>query len=202
MKKNTFAFTLVELIVVITILAILGTIAFISLQGYSQNAKNAKVAQDLNTLASIIEIALTEGQITEFNTLITGDRSSINWVSTSNIVTLYKEDNSTETWTLDGVSVKYFVGNFNFPALRQNGADFKDSDDNDYVAAIAYSWSTAYYQLAWQQKEKWWTYHAVIKWNYIPTSSTSISLISARGSQTAISDKTNLWIQADNTNLY
>ena len=70
MHLKTSAFTLVELIVVITILAILGTIGFISLQGYSQTARNAKVSQELNTLASIVEIALTEGQVDSFATLI------------------------------------------------------------------------------------------------------------------------------------
>ena len=118
-----------------------------------QDAKNAKVSQDLNTLASAIEIALTNGTLSSINTLITGDRMAINGVSPTSWITLYDDNNIASTGALDGSEVQYSIGSINFQSLRQNGDDFKDADGHDYIAAIAHSGSTAYYQLAGQQRE-------------------------------------------------
>ena len=49
-QTSSYAFTLVELIVVITILAILGTIGFLSINGYSQNARNSTRISDLKLI--------------------------------------------------------------------------------------------------------------------------------------------------------
>ena len=56
MKRETGAFTLVELIVVITILAILGTIAFISLQWYSRDARDSVRISDVSNLTSSLDL--------------------------------------------------------------------------------------------------------------------------------------------------
>jgi len=202
MKKYSPAFTLVELIVVITILAILGSIAFISLQGYSQTAKNSKIAQDIKTLSSAIEIGITSGKIWVLSWLVTGDVSTLNWVAPTSIVTMYNDKNEAITWVLDNTSVEYLIGQVNFQTLRQNGDDFKDTDGNNYIIATALSGSTAYYQLAWQQRANSWEYIAIIKWNYSPRIWDTAWLISARWSQTPIANGANLGTQAKNTNFY
>ena len=178
MKKLQKGFTLVELIVVITILAILGTIAFISLQGYSQDAKNAKVSSDLATLAKSIDIATTDGTLV-ISDLVTGDTSAENGVLTSATITVYNAQNVASTGTI--ATSNYSVGNVDFAALRQNGDDFLDPETNPYVAAIAYSGGTAYYQLAGQKKETSGTYTALLKGNYIAQDSDVDGLISANG---------------------
>jgi len=60
MKKQTKAFTLVELIVVIVILAILWTIAFISFQGYSRNSRDWVRIADINSAKKSLEIFITK----------------------------------------------------------------------------------------------------------------------------------------------
>lgn len=55
--RNSYAFTLVELIVVITILVILGTIAFISLSGYSGSARDSSRVSDITNLSKSLDIA-------------------------------------------------------------------------------------------------------------------------------------------------
>jgi len=60
MKKQTKAFTLVELIVVIVILAILWTIAFISFQGYSRNSRDSVRIADINSTKKSLEIFITK----------------------------------------------------------------------------------------------------------------------------------------------
>lgn len=202
MKKKILAFTLVELIVTITILSILWTLAFVSLQGYSQDAKNAKVAQDISTLWSAVEIALINDVIQDLDTLVIGDRSPINWIDSSSLVTLYNDNNEASTWALDNISVKYKIGTINFPALRQNWDDFKDRDNNDYIISLAYSGSTVYYQISWQQRENSWVYLALLKGTYVPQLWDTPSLISASWSQIAITHNSTLWTDVDNTNLY
>jgi len=54
--KNSFWFTLVELIVVITIIAILWTIAFISLQWYSKNARDSVRIADVQSLVKSLSL--------------------------------------------------------------------------------------------------------------------------------------------------
>ncbi|OIP52967.1 hypothetical protein AUK10_03100 [Candidatus Gracilibacteria bacterium CG2_30_37_12] len=56
-KRNTYGFTLVELIVVITILVILGTIAFMSLSGFSGSARDSSRVSDLANLSKSLEVA-------------------------------------------------------------------------------------------------------------------------------------------------
>jgi len=60
MKKQTKAFTLVELIVVIVILAILWAIAFISFQGYSRNSRDWVRIADINSAKKSLEIFITK----------------------------------------------------------------------------------------------------------------------------------------------
>lgn len=202
MKKHTSGFTLVELIVVITILAILGTIAFISLQWYAQRAKNSKIAQDVNTLASAVEIGITSGKIGNLWAVVTWDLSPLNWVSTASQITIYDDNNIPSTGMLDNTFIQYSIGKINFATLRQNGDDFKDSNGNDYIIATALTWSTAYYQLAGQQIANSGEYLATIKWNYYPQAWDTLSLISASGSQTPVVNNQNMWTQLQNTNFY
>jgi hypothetical protein len=103
---------------------------------------------------------------------------------------------------LDGTSIEYLIWKINFQALRQNGDDFKDADGNDYIIATALTGSTVYYQLAGQQRANSGEYLAIIKGNYNPQSWDTLSLISARWSQDAITHRANMWIAEDNTNLY
>lgn len=195
MKKLQKGFTLVELIVVITILAILGTIAFISLQGYSQDAKNAKVSSDLSTLSSAIEIALTDGTLSGLSTLVETASTdgaiftTANDVAATETVTLFNDTNSTSSAeVLDDSAVKYSVGAVDFAALRQNGDDFKDNAGKNYIAAIAYSGSTAYYQLAGQKKETSGTFTAVIKGNYVAQTGDTDGLISSAATDAGVSN--------------
>jgi prepilin-type N-terminal cleavage/methylation domain-containing protein len=58
-NKNSYAFTLVELIVVITILAVLSTIAFISFQGYTVNARDSVRLADMNNISKGFNIKIT-----------------------------------------------------------------------------------------------------------------------------------------------
>jgi len=63
---TTWAFTLVELIVVITILAILWTIAFISLQWYSAQARDSKRLSDISNIKKSVELfSLNTGKYPE-----------------------------------------------------------------------------------------------------------------------------------------
>ena len=178
-------FTLVELIVVITILAILGTIAFISLQGYSQEAKNSKVINDVRSLGTAIETSLTSGTI-NMSELTAGGL-------TANAVTGTFGWSGTDWATIDATNYK--VGTINFVGLRQNGADFKDNEGNDYIAGTAISGSTnAFYQVAGQTLNADGTYAAVVKGNYIQIDTTNVTgLISNSGS----SD----WITSTDTSM-
>lgn len=164
MRNTNKGFTLVELIVVITILAILGTIAFISLQGYSQDAKNSKVSSDLRSLTTSIETGITKG---DFTLLSINDNSAS---STNEVLDTATITYRSSTWAnLTGAlsTVTYEVGNVDFTALRQNGDDFKDPEDKDYLIGTASTGSTAYYQLVGQTKNSAGTYNAVVKGNYI-----------------------------------
>lgn len=181
MKKIQKGFTLVELIVVITILAILGTIAFISLGGYAQDAKNAKVWTDLTNLAKAIDIAVIDGSIILPNITTWGNEAD-NGVDTSATITVYDSNNNASTGTL--LTSNYKVWTVNFTALRQNGDDFLDPENNSYVAAVTSSGGEAYYQLAGQRIEGSGTYTAILKWNYIAQAGDSIGLISAKNTTT------------------
>ena len=155
MRNTKNAFTLVELIVVITILAVLGTIAFVSLQGYSRDAKNSKVTADIRTLVSAIETALTDSTVTMDGVVNNDtDRNSINGVSGA--------FGSGKTLAN---TVNYKVGTVNFVNIKQNGDDFRDSSaaKNPYVAAAAFSGSSAYYQVAGQTEEASGSKTAIIK---------------------------------------
>lgn len=56
MKKNKYAFTLVELIVVLTIIAILWTIAFITMQWYSASSRDSVRISDMSKISSSLEL--------------------------------------------------------------------------------------------------------------------------------------------------
>jgi prepilin-type N-terminal cleavage/methylation domain-containing protein len=169
MKNTNKAFTLVELIVVITILAILGTIAFVSLQGYSQEAKNSKIITDINTLISSIETKLTDGTLKSLN-------SAIETVTGSTDKTGNEEDNYASGSYASGVTLDvddaaangtYNIGKINFTNLKQNGTDFKDSEDNNYIIAIAIKDKNAFYQIAGQTMNADGGYTAVVKGTYM-----------------------------------
>lgn len=159
MRKVQKGFTLVELIVVITILAILATIAFISLQGYSQDAKNSKVASDLRTIASSIEASLTEGK-----TVNSVDDVLDNAVNTSASGAVGTFGSGAYT-IADGTN--YGLGGVNFVALKQNGDDFKDTDNRQYYYAYAASGADAYYQLAGEVTLASGADQVYVKGNYI-----------------------------------
>jgi len=156
------AFTLVELIVVITILAILGTIAFISLQGYSQEAKNSKVTSDIRTLISAIETEATKA----------------NWFNIAGLVnTSSSVGTPVATWTFasgsDISTALYNVGTIDYPFLRQSEADFRDSEDNEYIAATIIDpndTNNIFYQIAGQTKNQAGTYDAIVRWTYLKMS--------------------------------
>lgn len=202
MIHKKYAFTLVELIVVITILAVLWTIAFISMQWYAQRAKNSKIVQDIKTLSSAVEIWITSWKIWNLSSLVLGDLSDQNWVTSNSSITLFDDNNNSYTWILDWVSIQYSIWNIDFQSLRQNGDDFKDWNQNAYIIATALTGSTAYFQIAGQQIANSGEYLATIKWNYYPQSWDTASLVSASGSQTPITDNQSLWIQAQDTHLY
>ncbi len=177
MKIMSKGFTLVELIVVITILAILGTIAFVSLQGYSQDAKNSKVASDIRTIVTFIETKLTQGKI--YMTDLVDDDIDLSSTNKNGI-------NTSETFG-SGIKLSdstYKVGAINFTWLKQNGNDFKDSENNDYVAAVAINGSdNSYYQIAGQQKNTDATYTTVVKGNYVQIiDSDTVGLVSETSS--------------------
>lgn len=162
MKNTKKAFTLVELIVVITILAVLATVAFISLTGYAQDAKNSKVASDLSTLTSALETSMTQGDTTvknavEFNTGTLANNTVDN--NSGSVAGITIDDNT-------GGTGNYSVGLINFGQIGQNGADFKDSNDNSYLYGYFASGATARYQVAGQITEASGDFTAVIKGNY------------------------------------
>jgi prepilin-type N-terminal cleavage/methylation domain-containing protein len=179
MKKVQKGFTLVELIVVITILAILGTIAFISLQGYSQDAKNSKVTSDLRTLVSAIETGVTDGTITLSSLVITGGTGTPATGDFASGVTLNEGTNAE-------------VGGIDFAALRQNGADFKDPEENEYVAAYVSDIT----------KNAAGSYDAVVKGNYVQIGAATLNgLVADQGSDTPLG-VTNTTTNMDAGGLY
>lgn len=188
MKSTKKAFTLVELIVVITILAVLATVAFISLTGYSQDAKNSKVASDTRSLVSAIEAGSAKGDFT-VKQLVTShdDNYAIGTTETANSGTI----------TFDATAIsqdKYAVGTVDFPTIKQNGDDFKDSDGNDYLVAYVSSGSFAGYNVAGQTKNSAGTVQAYIAGNYIqvddtPTTGDAKSLISQHSADTSLWDE-------------
>jgi len=164
MRTSQKGFTLVELIVVITILAILGTIAFISLQGYSQDAKNSKVTSDIRTLVSAVETGVTDGSFT----LAT-------MVNTAGSGTLASGQFWSGVTLTAGVNAD--VGSMNFAVIRQNGADFKDGDGNDYVVAYASDPAdtrNTFYQIVGQTTNPAGTFDAVVRGNYVQVASTDV----------------------------
>jgi len=193
MKNTNKGFTLVELIVVITILAILGTIAFISLQGYSQDAKNSKVTSDLRNIASAIETDSTKNG-TLLSEVLTGDKNITNGVS--------GDFNSGATTIANGTN--YWVGNVNFGAIGQNGADFKDpnagSDGVDYLFAYVKSNDFKGYQLVGQIIENDTKKARVTGTYYEVTASADVDgLVSENWATTQLKDKTAL---TGTNNLY
>lgn len=187
MKNTKKAFTLVELIVVITILAVLATVAFISLTGHAQDAKNSKVTADLRTLASALETSMTQGKATVKNA-ISGDLTAVNTV-----------DNGTQTASSividDTASTgNYSVGNVNFGQIGQNGADFVDSNNNQYIYAFFATGAIAQYQVAGQITEASGDNKIVVKGNYYDAGATNDvdGLISASGATNGNADGANL----------
>jgi prepilin-type N-terminal cleavage/methylation domain-containing protein len=192
MKKVQKGFTLVELIVVITILAILGTIAFISLQGYSQDAKNSKVTSDLRTLVSAIETGVTDGTITLSSLVITGGTGTPATGDFASGVTLNEGTNAE-------------VGGIDFAALRQNGADFKDPEENEYIAAYVSDITNSdntFYQVVGQTKNAAGLYDAVVKGNYVQIGAATLNgLVADQGSDTPLG-VTNTTTNMDAGGLY
>jgi len=128
MKNTKKAFTLVELIVVITILAILGTIAFISLQGYSADARNSKRTSDINSLATKMNIQITEG--TSVMSFVTGTGANVDSASIAG------------TWTTDS---DYRAGIPNYLVLGVKSSDFQDpSKGDDYKLGLTFKKSGEY----------------------------------------------------------
>ena len=127
MKNTKKAFTLVELIVVITILAILGTIAFISLQGYSADARNSKRTSDLNSLASKMNIQITEG--TSVMSFVSGTSASLTGASIAG------------TWT---TTSDYAAGIPNYLVLGVKSSDFQDPSGDDYKLGLTFKKSGEY----------------------------------------------------------
>ena len=122
MRNTKQAFTLVELIVVITILAILGTIAFISLQGYSAEARNSKRTSDLNSLASKINIQVTEGtSLLSFVTSVTATR--LTWTQSV-------------SWTWIIAWTDYEAGTPNYLVLWIKSDVFKDPAWDEYKVGL------------------------------------------------------------------
>ena len=159
MHKQQTWFTLVELIVVITILAILGTIAFISLQWYSQDSKNTKVSSDLRTLISAIETASTENNDFSIIDLVRDAWTYGSWV------TAWTFASGANIW-----SGTYNVWKINFPFIRQWEADFKDTEWNDYIAALISEDANpdnTFYQIVGQTRNKGGMFDALVKWNYL-----------------------------------
>lgn len=159
MKNTKKAFTLVELIVVITILAVLATVAFISLTGHAQDAKNSKVSSDLRTLASAIETKATKDGVLA-TSLVTADFPT-NTMMIAGGTEEYKSGS-----TLSGST--YAIGRVNFGVLGQNGDDFKDPSERNYIIAAVGS----RYQLGGEILEDD-AYQAVIKGNYVDDGGTN-----------------------------
>ena len=171
MKSTKKAFTLVELIVVITILAVLATVAFISLTGYSQDAKNSKVASDIRSLVSAIEAGSAKGDFTVKDIVNTTLATSHGITDVANSGTI--------TLTSVAIPGTYDVGTVDFPTIKQNGDDFKDSDKNEYLVAFVSSGSFAGYNVAGQTKNSAGTALAYVAGNYIQVETTDAeSLIS------------------------
>lgn len=182
MKSTKKAFTLVELIVVITILAVLATVAFISLTGYSQDAKNSKVASDIRSLVSAIEAGSAKGDFTVKDIVNTTLATSHGITDVANSGTI--------TLTSVAIAGTYDVGTVDFPTIKQNGDDFKDSDENEYLVAFVSSGSFAGYNVAGQTKNSAGTALAYIAGNYIQVETTDAeSLISQSGGTTPLVDE-------------
>jgi prepilin-type N-terminal cleavage/methylation domain-containing protein len=136
MKNTKKAFTLVELIVVITILAVLATVAFISFSGQTKEANKSKVLSDITNLSKAIEIS-GKG----LKDLITTDLSDGNGVAGNANGGLINNDTSTGN---------YKVGLVDFALLGQNGDEFKDANDKQYLLAYYGSGSFNKYQVVGQ----------------------------------------------------
>jgi len=145
MKKQTQAFTLVELIVVITILAILGTIAFINLQWYSWSARDSKRESDISNILKKVSV------------------EQIKWVTWWELI----ENQSTKPVIINEIATNAIQWTPKFSQLKEDWNSFKDPTKSDYILSYAKWWTSTwaynFLQIATINEER---NEAVVKWNY------------------------------------
>jgi len=161
MKRNTKAFTLVELIVVITILAILWTIGFMWYQWYGKDARNSKRTLDLASISNLVQVKEAEG----LYPLI------FVWWNNENKINLLHIN----VWWKPATTDLYNAWLLNYTALGIKKSKFSDPNWLDEYRI----WATTTY---------WWRFElgttlevdsqkqAYLKWNYMARWSGSVVL--------------------------
>lgn len=76
MRKYSYAFTLVELIVVIVILSILGTIGVITFFRENSDARDAVRYSDLSSLSKQLNVQIDTGKISNISSVIQNENIS------------------------------------------------------------------------------------------------------------------------------
>ena len=131
MRKESNAFTLVELIVVITILWILGAVWFLSFQGQTANARNSSRSTELQNISKQVQVKTTE------------------WISV-----LAAVDNATALRQLGAISIAWHCLNLSwstYKAWNTNYAALWMEEFLDPKSLTGYKiWATT--------KVSWWAY--------------------------------------------
>ena len=105
MKKHTYGFTIVELLIVIVIIGILAAISIVAYDGITNNANDSTIKSDLRNATNTMKQFLILNETSSYSTAeaMTGFSASKGAYATRNNL-LYCRDNATQAFTFAAVS--------------------------------------------------------------------------------------------------
>lgn len=162
-NKNTWWFTLVELIIVITILAVLATIAFLSFQGYWKNSRDTNRLSTLNQIEKGLqwykiqtwEYPLPDNYITLSSN---GDVLWYQWFAWKQVLELLKIWNG----GVDPLDNSYYTYSVNVQRNLHQEVWFLEKNDWYAFVSKGYAESTDYSQ---RYPKTFWDSLWVLLWN-------------------------------------